>query len=175
MKTLYIETGSEKSALALFDGKRWVYVPLPQGAELSKNISLEVDKLLKASGIQPEKVCVGKGPGSLTGVRVGRALAKALAFGWKVPYVEFCSMEVFVPEEKMFAVLLDVRSGGIYVLTHMDGPELLSPEMAKEKVESIPHLFSPHPEKIKKRMGIDCKEAVCSFARLDQNASHLVR
>ena len=175
MKILYIETATEKSAIALCDRGKWTYVSLPQGPELSKNLAYEVDKLLKTNEIKPDRVCVGNGPGSLTGVRVGRALAKALAFGWEVPYIEFSSMDVFVPNENSYAILLDARSGGIYVLTHLEGPCLLSPEMAKEKVESIPHLFSPHPEKIKKRIGVDCKDAICSFARLDQNASHPVR
>ncbi len=175
MKTLYIETATEKSCIALFDGEKWTYVPLPSGPELSKNLALEVSKLLTTNSITPDKVYVGKGPGSLTGVRVGRALAKALAFGWGVPLEEFCSLEVFVPEQEIFAVLVDARSGGIYVVTNSEEVDLLTPEKAKEKVENIPLLISPHPDRIKKRIARTCKEAVCTFARLDQNAAHEVR
>ena len=131
MKSLYIETGTEKSAIALSDGDKWYTRPLPSGPALSKNLALEIDNLLKTSGIRPDKVCVGKGPGSLTGVRVGRALGKALAFGWGVPYVEFCSLEVFKPEEELSAAVLDYRSGGIYLFSEI--LELLSPTRSREK------------------------------------------
>lgn len=175
MKTLYIETATEKSCIALFDGAKWIYVPLPSGPELSKVLAQEVDNLLKTRKIQPDRVAVGKGPGSLTGIRVGRALAKALAFGWDVPLVEFCSLKTFIPEKQgPFAILLDARSGGIYVLLE-ETLALLTPDQAKEKVEKIPLLISPHPDLIKKRIAMTCKEAACTFERLDLNATYGIR
>jgi len=149
MKTLILETSSEKSCLVLADeGKPVRSIALNGGPELSKRLALEVRNLLP---FQPELIAVGTGPGSYTGIRVGVALAKALSFGWKVPLIGFCSLKAFIPalQSEPYAVVVDARMGGIYALfSDKDSPELVSPsDLRFQKIR----LFSPHPEIIKKR------------------------
>ena len=169
MRTLLLETATEKSCLSLLDGKTIISVPLSNGPELSKNIALEIHKLLKTNNFKPEQILVGQGPGSYTGVRVGTSLAKALAFGWEIPLFTFCSMKIFTPHtDGSFAILIDARMGGIHLacgvvqngaLIQWTPPCLLTPTEVEEKTKEIPLLLSPHPHLIEKRISRVCIES----------------
>jgi tRNA threonylcarbamoyladenosine biosynthesis protein TsaB len=84
MKTLVIDTATRACSVALFDGAQCVashYEIIGRG---------HAEKLLPFIADLPEKgrsdqIMVNIGPGSFTGIRVGVAAAKALAFAWGVP------------------------------------------------------------------------------------------
>lgn len=145
MKTLILETSTEKGCAIFKDKARM----LPSGPELSKTLAAIVEEILE--GEQADLVAVGAGPGSHTGVRVGAALGKALAYGWKVPFVEFCSMKAF---SDTLPVLVDARSGGIYALfPGEEEPVTLQPD--DPRLKTFPLFASPHPELIQKRIYLD--------------------
>ena len=154
MKTLILETSTEKSCLVLSENKRLIdFLSLPGGAQLSQRLALEVSLLLKKHSFLPEQIAVGQGPGSFTGIRVGAALAKALAFGWGISLFGFCSLQAFAPViEAPFAVVFDARSNGVY--TWMPGKEasLLSIPEALKTLDALPLIASPHPLVIQKRL-----------------------
>lgn len=167
MRTLLIETSTEMSCIALFDGENKMVVPLPPGKELSKVIAQKTHNLLKNKELSLDQILVGAGPGSLTGVRVGKALAKALAFGYEVPLKEFCSMELFAPKDvESFAVLFDARMGGIYVLKKGESPKLIQPEKVPDLIARIPYLVSPHPELVEKRINTSIGKACWNFSEI---------
>ena len=170
MKTLLIETSTEKSCICLIDGDKVIYLPLDGGPELSKRLALEVSILLKKNDFHPNQIAVGQGPGSFTGIRVGAALALSLGFGWSIPVLEFCSPRIFAPpkEESIFAVLIDARMGGVHILIGEEAtgqvrykePKLIpSSEELKALIRDIPCLLSPHPHLIQKRVERTCLEA----------------
>jgi tRNA A37 threonylcarbamoyladenosine modification protein TsaB len=96
-------------------------------------------------------VAVGIGPGSYTGIRVGAALGKALAYGWGVPLVGFCSLKAFGSPP----VLVDARGAGIYALLEEE-PVLLAP--TDPRLQELGRAISPNPEAIKKRLPIEVEE-----------------
>src|SRR5688572_27762018 len=109
MRILIIDTSSDEGVLALVvDGAVVAERRLPNGPELSKHLS-GIAKLMVDP--RPDQIVVGEGPGSLTGVRVGLALAQGLALGWRIPLVRVGSLHGF-PEE---LVVIDARSGGLCV------------------------------------------------------------
>lgn len=148
MLTLILETSTEKGFLVLAENSEPLATQtLPAGPELSKKLALEVEALLK--GRVPELIAVGTGPGSYTGIRVGAALAKGLSYGWKIPLLGFCSLKAFGP----LPVLVDARMGGFYALFE-EKPCLISP--TDPQIQKFPHISSPHPEIIKKRLTAPC-------------------
>ena len=159
MKILLLDTSSEKSFLLLSDD--WLpvaYLPLPSGPELSKTIALKLKNLLAAHAFAPEGIAVGQGPGSYTGVRVGAALAKSLAFGWDIPLIGICSLQFFTPEDPSPSLILfDARIGGFYGLEVNANSRNAPHRIALEELKNIPptlRLCSPHPALIQKRISL---------------------
>lgn len=139
MRTLIIETSSKKPFFSFVEEKTFCC----QELLATDKLALDLKDFLK--GRKPDQIAVGIGPGSYTGMRVGGALAKALAFGWKVPLLGFESLLAFFPEAKedSFAVVFDAKSGGVYLLEEK-GP---SQKVAVENVETFlgkkKKLYSP--------------------------------
>jgi len=157
MKGLILETSTEKGCLILSHNKTPIASELlPDGPLLSKTLASKVDILIKTHSFQPEFIAVGTGPGSYTGVRVGAALAQALGFGWNIPVFGFCSLQAFVPQNtNCFAVLVDARIGGVYVLTHQSPtPALVAVTELEKTLSSIDLCISPHPTIIQKRISL---------------------
>lgn len=157
MKALILETSTEKSCLILAnDGKPEKWRSLPGGPELSKTLAAEAKALL-ADSSPPDFIAAGQGPGSYTGTRVGAALAKGLSFGWNIPLYGFCSLSAFIPaEENPFAVIVDAKMGGFYLLLGekdiYEKPLLVKEANILPLLENIPLIASPHPSLISARL-----------------------
>ncbi len=144
MLILILETSSEKGCLIIAENETPIdFLSLAGGPNLSKTLALDVKNLL--NGRKPDLIAVGHGPGSYTGIRVGAALAKGLAYGWKVPLVGFCSLEAFGAKP----LLVDARGGGFYALFEKT-PQIIQP--TDPILQNLPYIASPHPDLIQKRL-----------------------
>jgi tRNA threonylcarbamoyladenosine biosynthesis protein TsaB len=87
--TLALETAVGKGSVCLLEGTRALDYRLGLGAiSKSADILELVDELLAAGGIDKRalgRVAVSEGPGSLTGIRIGLALAKGLGDALRIP------------------------------------------------------------------------------------------
>lgn len=92
---------------------------------LAKNHSVRlmpaIDKLMKEVQIEPEqldKIVVAKGPGSYTGVRIGIATAKSMAWALQIPIVGVSSLEILSFQGRFFngavCPFFDARRGLVY-------------------------------------------------------------
>jgi tRNA threonylcarbamoyl adenosine modification protein YeaZ len=154
MKGLILETSTNQPRLILTEEKVPIKsLSLPEGPGLSQTLGISVAELLE--GDRCDFVAVGQGPGSYTGIRVGAAMAQALAYAWNVPLFSFCSMRAFLPRTiKPCAVLFDARIAGFYCLKSDElQPCVINLHRAAEELVQLP-LFSPHPELIRKRLDI---------------------
>ncbi len=133
MLVLGIETSSAVGTVALTrDGTPVSDRTISVDMAHSGNLLSSMEALLESSGITVQDldaVAVGVGPGSYTGVRVGIAFAKGLAYGLKAPVVGVCSFESMLYEHRGFTgvicTLVDAKMGGTYWAAYRwDGEEI---------------------------------------------------
>ncbi len=162
MQGLIIDTSCNRSYLILAQlGNPIAFLPMDGGEGLSKSLGLKIQELFdQHPSFQANFIAIGTGPGSYTGIRVGVAMAKALAFGWQIPLLRFCSLQAFLPSQPShFSVLIDARMGGCYCLRGQktnDGVQFNEPFLLKSALELSDNelLVSPHPADIQKRLSI---------------------
>jgi len=123
LKVLGIDTSTPRISVALVDdstllGQREVMVERNRTGLMPL-----VDELFSALGIHPQAldaVAVGAGPGSFTGLRIGMATAKGIAFASGRPLWAVSSLAALAHAELMrdlaglVVAVLDARKGEVY-------------------------------------------------------------
>lgn len=97
----------------------------------SENLFAQVEEVLKAAGVTKEQltgVAVTNGPGSFTGLRVGLATAKGLAFGLGLKIAGVSTLAALREPHSDFkgfvAPLLDAKKGQVYASVYDSGGNL---------------------------------------------------
>jgi tRNA threonylcarbamoyladenosine biosynthesis protein TsaB len=91
MMILAIDTSSAACTAALFDGDRCIASRDEViGRGHSERLVPLISELL--DGRTPDRILVGVGPGSFTGIRVGIAAAHGLAIGWGIDLAGMSSL-----------------------------------------------------------------------------------
>lgn len=97
MKILAIDTTAKTAAIAIADGDRLIAsATLNTPGTHSVTVLPTVDAMLKGSSLTVDDIDIfacSAGPGSFTGVRIGVALIKGLAFGSDKPCIGVSSLE----------------------------------------------------------------------------------
>lgn len=153
MSLLAIDSSTRASGLALYDGVSVRYECVWSNRDFhSVDLAPGIQAALKQAGIQMSElkaIAVAIGPGSYTGLRIGLAIAKGMAFARGLPLIAVPSLDILaagqpVQNLPMAAVLQAGRTRlavGRYKVKKdrwlADGaPALMS---AEELVESIHH------------------------------------
>lgn len=148
MKTLAFDTSTEALCVAVTDGPRTlVNLRSPFRARHSDALAPALEAALAKAKMRPEDVrlvAVGTGPGSFTGLRIGVAAAKVLAYalGAKivgVPSLEAAARPLLALSERVL-VVLDARRGEFYAALAERGkaarpPFLTTPEALVRSVK----------------------------------------
>ncbi|MDF1665508.1 MAG: tRNA (adenosine(37)-N6)-threonylcarbamoyltransferase complex dimerization subunit type 1 TsaB [Planctomycetota bacterium] len=123
MIVLAIETAGPVGGVAIIaSGRLTSKIEFQTQGQLGARLTPAIDKVMKEAGLShdvpPDMITVDIGPGSYTGIRVGLAAAKGLAFGWQRPLVGVSSMNALAEEapegsEKVVTVI-DARKGEVY-------------------------------------------------------------
>jgi tRNA threonylcarbamoyladenosine biosynthesis protein TsaB len=134
---LCIDTGSEWCRVSLCKNNTESLVSAHSSLPNSHSATLLplVRDLCSQEGLAPadiRAVALSAGPGSYTGLRIGSAAAKALAFSLNIPFIAISSLEILAlhslaflnqnPEKKpsepfVFLPLLDARRQEVYMAT----------------------------------------------------------
>jgi tRNA threonylcarbamoyladenosine biosynthesis protein TsaB len=161
MNILIIDTSTERSLVALFQGDTGENIDFPFGYQSSKFLVSSIKDLLLKNSIEPgnlEFIGVTVGPGSFTGTRVGVATAQGLAFSLGIPVIGLNALAGFViPHDGTFISLIDARIRGAYCMIQkktgehieeISQPFLCSLEEIKDLIDKIPIVVSPNLQRI---------------------------
>lgn len=133
MLILAIETATRVSSVALADGDRIIAaLTIENGLEHSATLVPNIGKLLSIAGKSREDltaVAVSIGPGSFTGLRIGLATAKGMAYGLNIPLVSVPTLKALaarfydLPGVTVFS-LADAQKKNAYCGIYRDGVEI---------------------------------------------------
>ena len=154
MRVLGIETSSVRGSVALLEGERTLVTASHERASAhDASILPLIERALADAGWsarQLERIAVGVGPGSFTGLRVGIALAQGLSEGLEIPLVGVSSLQAMARGaldsiNATWVPVLDARRGEFFFAAYSaDGRELLSAQIA-ENADSIERVVRELP------------------------------
>lgn len=98
MKILYLETSSKNCSVAISDGTELLSLceEVSENYKQSENLHQFVQWALEGADIELkdlDAVCLGKGPGSYTGLRIGASAAKGFCFSLDIPLIAVNSLD----------------------------------------------------------------------------------
>ncbi|MEZ5315008.1 MAG: tRNA (adenosine(37)-N6)-threonylcarbamoyltransferase complex dimerization subunit type 1 TsaB [Chlamydiales bacterium] len=129
MKKLIIDTSHERSFVAFAEGVNILLnLALPFGFQSSSFLFPAIQSGFQKLNLTPsdlEEVAVVVGPGSFTGIRVGVAAAKGIAFPKQLPLTGLCSLYGFTNQKDEVA-FIDAKIGGAFILIPGEAPRLVS-------------------------------------------------
>ena len=123
MLILAIDTATKIGSVALYDDKIGIVgeINLYVKVNHSNVIMKAVDSLFNLSGYtikDVDKIAVTIGPGSFTGIRIGVAIAKGLAYSLKKPIIGINELDVLAEmgeqREELIIPLIDARKERVY-------------------------------------------------------------
>ena len=125
-----IDTSGAIAVAAVVDGEvvasRTEFAPRGH-AELLAGM---VETVLADAGARPERIVVGTGPATFTGLRVGLVTARTLAYAWGIPVDGVCSLDALGAEYGTCTVVTDARRREVYWATYIDGIRVDGPAVA---------------------------------------------
>lgn len=141
MKILAFDSTARAASVAVCDGERLLGLyNIDNGLTQSELLLPMAENLLhslKLNFSDIELICAATGPGSFTGVRIGTALVKGIAFGRNVPCVSVSTLEELAenitPLKGILVPVMDAKRGQVYTaIFKSDGEraERLTEDMA---------------------------------------------
>ena len=126
MKILAFDTTAKAVCAAVCEDEKLLssyFAELP-GVHTTETLLPAIEIMLKNANLtidDMELIAVSAGPGSFTGVRIGVATAKGLAFGKDIPCVEVSSVEALAENlsglDGYIVPCIDARRGQVYTAT----------------------------------------------------------
>lgn len=137
MKILGLDSSTTTASIAVLDDDRVLATATRNTHRRTADVLVAVDEACRAAGVtahQLDAVAVGAGPGSFTGLRIGMATAKGIAFATRRPLWAVSSLAALAleaPRDGVIVAVLDARKGEIFAGTfdkHGVAVTALSPE-----------------------------------------------
>ncbi len=122
MNWLAIDTAGAVSTVAITkDRTVLAEISVLRNKRHSEQLVYHMDTALTLAGLSKNDIsaiAVSVGPGSFTGLRIGLATAKALAFAWRVPIVGVNTLTSLVygyrPAEAIVCAMMDAQKNQVY-------------------------------------------------------------
>ena len=125
MKILAIETATKAASVAVVSDEKFLSeIICETSAAHSETLMPQIEKVLKISGAEKiDAVAVSIGPGSFTGLRIGLAAAKSLAYAWKIKIVGVETLQAIsyhFPSATVFP-MIDAQKNRAYFQKFVNG------------------------------------------------------
>ncbi len=126
MLTLAFDTATAVATSALVDGDE----VLGERVSRAQTLLEDIDALLRQAGARPadlDRLAVGLGPGSFTGVRIGLAVARGLALSLELPGSGVSTLAALAAGAPQALPVIDAKRREVFTL--VDGePRVLAPQ-----------------------------------------------
>jgi tRNA threonylcarbamoyladenosine biosynthesis protein TsaB len=125
MLTLAFDTATGVATVALTDGAETI----GEETATASSALCAADRLVRDAGVEPaalSRLAVGTGPGSFTGVRIGLAAARGLAFALSIPVAGVSTLEALAAGARGALPVVDAKRGEVFTL--QGEPSCLRPE-----------------------------------------------
>ncbi len=142
---LALDTSQNAGSIALWDSDRVVFSAcFDISITHSETLMPQLDAALKFCGCQPgdiSSVYLANGPGSFTGLRIGLATAKGIAYGLKIPLLTFSTLQLaalqrFHCGRKILAVM-DAKMRELYAALYDENLNELRPPAVHEPAKLL--------------------------------------
>lgn len=121
MLVLGIETSTRAAGVALISDDK-ILAEILQESKLyhSENLLPQIEEVLRIANVEKvDAIAVSIGPGSFTGLRIGLAAAKALAYAWQIKIIGVPTLHAlaahFPKSSAMILPLIDAQKNSAYV------------------------------------------------------------
>lgn len=125
MLTLAFDTSTAVATVALvLDGG-----VLGERLSAASRVLADADDLLREHGLEQRdisRLAVGTGPGSFTGIRIGLAAARGLAFSLSIPVAGVSTLDALAAGSPGARPVIDAKRKQVFTL--LDGPRCLAPD-----------------------------------------------
>jgi tRNA threonylcarbamoyladenosine biosynthesis protein TsaB len=121
---LHIETATTVCSVAVSEGESVLATrEFDEGYTHAENLHVFVRQTLEQLNLEPrnlDAVCVSRGPGSYTGLRIGSAAAKGLCFSLGIPLISvdtlrlMAGMAASLAEADLYVPMIDARRMEVY-------------------------------------------------------------
>jgi tRNA threonylcarbamoyladenosine biosynthesis protein TsaB len=148
MKVLGLDTSTLTSGIAVVDDAHVVADARHDASGRNADLLVVIDEVCRRAGVKPaelDAIAIGAGPGSFTGLRIGMATAKGIAFAagrplWAVSSLAALAHDAGAPG--FVVAVLDARKGEVYAGCYADGVQVgdervLAPEAVAPWVASL--------------------------------------
>lgn len=154
MKILAIDTATQTCSAAIVDDDAVVVeIIRDRGGTHTRVLMKMVDEMFSAAGMRPADIdgfAVTIGPGSFTGLRIGLATVKGLAFARNRPIAGISTLDALVAPIPGVAgrvcAMIDARRGEVYTaLYRFDSPRWVSegPARAESPQKAVAAIHGP--------------------------------
>ena len=120
-RIIFIETSTSLTSVALSEEGRIVALKQTDVPRSQASLTAPfIDEMLRERGLHVQDcdaVCVSKGPGSYTGLRVGSSTAKGLCFGADIPLIAIGTLDTLVAQAQDDGI---VPEGCRYIIPMID-------------------------------------------------------
>ncbi len=151
MYTAAIETASRAASVAVCNEEKFTEITQDSKLTHSETLLPQFKKVLEMSNVTREMIdaiAISIGPGSFTGLRIGLAAAKSLAYAWNLKIIGVSTLEALAyhfPFEKVMT-MIDAQKNRAYVqifdcLEKISEIEILSIDDAIKKAEKFERII----------------------------------